>query len=371
MQWAELFSPEIQEALQDGVTNGFAKRKASRALGQATEGLALLAGAWVYRQSRGDKYKYYENPTDERDEKGHEMVEDLRNYQPFVSYLAAAELIDATQKGKSFKDMPYSTNEKFDMLLGIRRLTEVGLFAGTDISRALGSGDPQQIHRALGTPFGQFVASFFIPLRAIKDMMAIVNPENAEQDDVEYEELTGPLRANLPKELLPASAELPGRIDYTTGEEIKTYLPWARQITGITKRGISPIQRLILSTPGLSERELVGDHGSREANQLVAKTIGTLLSTSLDKDKTFGDFLADTFTEMELSPQMQKLLVQGFFTTLREKSKDVAKKLRPELFLKEEQSAKAPAPMKEMVEEMADTLLGILRTQGVSPQPTQ
>jgi hypothetical protein len=371
--WTKLFSPEIREALTNANKDGLASVQASRAFGKAAEGNFLMSAAWTMKQLwQPEGFKYYELDTGEKGTGGHSLVLDARNYQPFVPYLALAHMIDAVQKGKNLKDLPYTTNEWADMLLSIRRLSEMGMFALPDIMDAAFKGDIEALHKDFGTVAGQFAASFFLPFKTLKDVSSAWDEDAANQPDIEGQELTGPLRANIPTMLLSESAELPTRVDYTTGNPMKSDRPWVRQMSGMTLREKTPLRGLIESTPGITERGFVGSYDTPEANRLVAESMGSLFGMELNPDsgETIGDLVTNVVKDMNLTPPMQKYLIQTIVAPMfRNLGVSLAKQLKPDLFIPNEILQGLPSYAKEPAQDMIQQILGQLRAKGVIDQP--
>lgn len=367
--WFELFNPKFREILTSGADNGFASLEAARTLGRATEGLLLFSGAYAVRTSpfAGPKYwdlKVGQNPD------GSAKYEDLRNYDPFGKYLAAADIFDRVTKGQSLEDLPYSLNEKIDMAAGIRRLTEIPLFSVTDIARGFNNSFDEG-WRALSKPAGQYFGGFFRPFSFIQDLYESQNPKEAVQRDTEYSEFTGPARQNIGF-ALPDKYKLPPRIDYTTGDPIPHESTGTSQL-GLTFRSSNPLKDVIANLPGLLESDLVGGYGSQEADALVARSMGTILGLEIQKGMPLRNLIAEIFNSglSETTPQFKASIMKTVFKLLRGSSVNLAKTLRPDLYMKEDIKKSAPDFAQETVGDIIAKILGELRAAGAIPQPAQ
>lgn len=369
----ELFNPEFRKALMGGIDDGFAQRNAARVLGRATEGMLLLGGAFAWRTRENAEPKYYEVDTGVVDDDGKMLRENVLNYQPFGSYLFAAELLKAVKEGTDFTDLPLSVNEWSEAVVNVRRLTDVPIFAIPDVARAMASGDRRQIQRAIGSVVGQLGGSFFIPARGLQELYeGAVGSEEVTQADVSYEEWTGPMRANLDI-LLPKDWRLPARVDPTTGDEVVIKHPLFGQLTGAVLKPTTKFKDLLAGTPRIQLSDLTGSHGNAEADRLVAQLTGGILSLPADKSNktTLGDVMADITTGMNLTPDAQEYVVREvLFPPVRTAATDLAKKIRPDLFVKESILAKTPKPGRGLATSIIDQVLGGLRGTGEIPQPS-
>jgi DNA-binding ferritin-like protein (Dps family) len=353
--WFNLFNKEFRDALFNGAENGFASRQAARQLSQATSGLVMLNAAWLIRNdpdAAGPKYYQFRTPggRDARGD-GQDQFIDIRSFQPFSSYAFIADIMKSVQDGTPLN---VTANEFTDAIFGIRRVAEMPAFAVVDYLRGLNSDDPATALTALKTPVGQYLGGFFVPFRAIKDLSAALgDKEDAKQVDVQGQELTGPIRANLPG----GTHGLPERVDPFTGQPQKTEHPLLRQLLGQNVTYAGKLEQMVAGTPGMSVSEMIGNHGSPEADNLVAAKLGQTLSLKVG-DKTVGDVIAE---KLEATPLTARKLVLGeMFRGLRQSAMAAAKAENPNAFIPGLIKRNLPGEMREPVRK-------IVRDQGLTP----
>lgn len=67
-----------------------------------------------------------------------------------------------------------------------------------------------------------------------------------------------------------------------------------------------------MSTPGLEMGDLLGQHGSPEANRLVAEEMGKLFTTKIGK-QSIGDYLATSLQHQNLTPEGRRMIIQWIY----------------------------------------------------------
>jgi len=338
-----MFEKSFRDDLFSGADNAWKSRQAARQLGQATSGLVMMNAAWILRNSEIAGPKYYQIATT-KNAQGIQEFDDQRAYQPFTSYLFLAEAVKSIQTNQPLN---MDANEMMDALVGIRRIGEVPAFALADIMRSLNSSDPAVVERAIKTPAGQYFSSFFTPLNTLKDMGAAAGVDDwGIMKDVKGQELTGPAQANIP------GSNLPQRMDFTTGTPIASEHPVLRQLLGRSRSAMNDMRQLIASTPDIMPSKLVGDYKNAEADNLVAKHMGSLLSMPSKEGSSMGDMLASKIKGMNLSPVMQKQAIEEMFKGLREAAVARAQQENPRVFV-EHMISNLPTPIQEAARKLA------------------
>lgn len=338
--WFNMFSKEFRDQLFAGANQGFASRQAARTLGEATMGGLMLNAAWVIRNSAIGGPKYYQVKSTANPLTGHladeQEYDDMRPWSPFDKMLFLADVMKSAQLGAEINLTP---NEWIDALTGVRRLSEVPVFALTDILRSTRSSDPQTVNAAIKTPIGQWFSAFFVPMHTIREIYGgtIGDIGNLTARDVSGQELTGPTRAAF-----PGPTDLPPRVDPFTGKERIAEHPLMRQILGTTRTRTTALQRLVLNTPDITVSDLVGEHYDPRANQLVARNIGTVLSTPIEGKDTLGDMIAEALGSQPLTPLERKERLREVFTAIREEARTAAESESPNLFIEYNIKSKLP-----------------------------
>lgn len=351
--WFNLFSPKFRDVLMQGAEGGFASAEAARALGRATGGLFLLNGAWVIRNSESAGPKYYQiNAGHAAEDPAETRLRDLRSEQPFASYLFVADQIHRAKN-----DLPnnLTPNEFADALIGVRRLGEMPLFAAMDVLRSVKSDDPESLIRALKTPAGQYLSSFFTPLHTLRELgggvadlagvQSTAVTEAKAMRDVQSQELTGPTRSIIEPTLAPTglTQTLPKRYDPYTGKPYTQEHPFLRQLFGQTLSDVTKFQSMMYQFPSLSLPQVIGDQGHPVANNLVAKHMGQILKFRAPDGRYVGDVLAEQIEAMNLPFEAKKLKVKELLTALRDIALPVAQAENPKAFVNKYLDSKFPA----------------------------
>lgn len=199
-------------------------------LADATTGTMMLAGAIALQQAGTRGGKWYQIQL------GDQQV-DLRAYAPFSNYMFVADVLDVTAEmggkvldGKGLKQAlvdsgRYTTNDVVQGVLGMNRIAGTGLIF-TDI---LTQGSMDRKLDMLANFAAQYVGSFTVPFRTLKDGVAAFSQEESKLRDVR-EDLLGPAKSNIPglSQTLP---EKPSPIETTIPQ---TEHPLLRQLSGLS-----------------------------------------------------------------------------------------------------------------------------------------
>ena len=367
----DMFNSEFRDKLMAGAEGGFASREAARALGQATSGAMMLGGAFTLRTSPWAGPKYYQvlDPN-RKGPNGEPVYNDMRSWQPFSTYAFLGEVIKKIQSGNHNWNL--DPNEWTDALAGVRRISEVPLFAIPDIMRSLKSDDQTTVMKAVATPAGQWLGSFFTPFKALQDLYGGMTEgldahgvpiptgikeaakEALVQRDVQGQEFTGPLRANIPgfmtKLGVPESLtekSLPPRISATTGQPQQSEYPLLRQFFGASLKPMPALDRLIADTPDVGLESMIKNK-TPEGRTLVKQELGKILQMPVGND-TFGNKFAEEIMKENLNPDMQSLLVKKFFEDVHKHAVESAQKLDPKAFFEDEIHQKVPGFLRDAV----------------------
>ena len=115
---------------------------------------------------------------------------------------------------------------------------------------------------------------------------------------------------------------------------------------------MNDMRQLVSSTPDISPANLVGNYQNAEADNLVAKHMGSLLSLPSKEGSSMGDMLASKIRGMNLSPVMQKQAIEEVFKGLREAAVARAQQENPRVFI-EHMIHGLPAPIQEAAKRLA------------------
>lgn len=339
--WFNLFSPKFRDVLMQGADGGFASADAARALGRATNGLMMLNAAWVLENSelRGPKY-YYLKSGNKATDSDEEQYIDIRPWQPFATYKFLANQIF---NAKNNQPNTTNSNEYIDAMIGVRRLGELPVFAALDAARAINRDDPNSLVRALATPTGQFLSSFFTPLHTLRelggglaDQLGTSTPVGSTLHtftkntkalrDVETQELTGPTRQII------APSTLPIRYDPMTGKPYTQEHPFKRQLMGMAIKDLTKFESYLYEFPGISINDVIGNQGHPIANELVAKHFGEFLKRRVGSGDTIGDILYDRFKNSPGDQAKKKEDLKSVIQVIRDYAVEQAIKENPKAF---------------------------------------
>lgn len=336
-----VFSKDFREELLASAANPKGMSKpAVQKLAKGMSGLVMYAGASFIRQNpelAGPKYYQIRAG---KDKDGNEILEDLRAYQPFTSFLFFEEVVHKLSKGERPN---ISAAELLDATTGIRRVTEVPMFGIVDVIRSIDASSPDAFINALKPFIGQAVAAPFVPLRMMSDALNAVGVESAgNYKDTEGNELLGPAVETIPG----VRNILPNRPDPYTGLPGSTQFPAQRQLLGRSLRSVTPLDMAVQES-GLSLGDLLGNFDNPEANRMVTERIGKMLAHPVG-DSTFnarlGDLISNKLSDKPI--EYRREFIKKIFTTLRAEAKTSAFAENPIIFM-EDMIRNAPEPLRE------------------------
>jgi hypothetical protein len=272
-----LFKPDKAGKVKFDVNS----KEIANILSKATVGSAMWYGAWNLRQSHGGD-KWYEIKTGETEE-GKDKIIDMRAYAPITSFLFLAAITEDYIKGTN-KIQP---GEIAKQLIGLNRISGSGV-ALFDILR---HRDPESTKNVVAQVAGQYLGSFSVPLRQLRDALS-TSPEESILRDTRENPLWAPFVNNLPvlsqllnpafspfegvKGLDPRSAEFEeqSKIDTAAIKFFNTIpVPIGRQIFGISLRHKDVVQkevdRLDVNKAGIYPRT-----GVKKADRLIVGYTG-------------------------------------------------------------------------------------------------
>ena len=322
--WLQIFNPEFRKTLMSASNEGLASRNAARSLGQATSGMALLNAGWALRSSEHAGPKYYQVWTGKYDEQGSKVYDDYRAYAPPVGALFLADVAKSIHSGTPLN---MTNDEILDGLTGVRAIAETPMFGFAESLLQLDAKDPDLRSKILRAPLGREFSAFFVPVQQVQEVLGIgvaayeramgktpeLSQELLAQRNVYGRELTGPIASKIPG----LSSQIPKRVDPFTGGSRLEEVPSKRIIAGITSQSLTKFQELVTETPGINLGSLVSGHYTAEANNLVAKHLGSLLNRKGPGDVPIGDYIATRVREARLRPADQEDMLRRVLNIFR------------------------------------------------------
>ena len=335
LQATQLFNKEFRDTLFKASNGELAQREAAMVMAKAVSGTVSFGAALAARALPGAQdYKYYQVP------KGDGEVVDVRGFQPFSSYLFYADMARALADGRTHP-ANLTPNEVADAIAGIRNMGDVPIFAIDDIMRRMDNSDPTSWTGALARLGGRKLGIFLTPMQTILDAGAATGADKAlfgqdwaTQKDTGPDPLLGPLQSRIPgaRDLL-----LPRSDPFASGPA-KNDNPGLKQL-GVTIQALRPLEQLTQRL-GIGPAEMVGQYDNPEANNLVAKHMGEILSMKNKDGVTAGDAIAKAVTSKVDSqgrqmpdPLMVDFLRKEILAPLRQQALQLAMAENRSLFM--------------------------------------
>lgn len=249
--------------LSDAERKAFAAGDVAK-VSKAVIGSAMFGAAMMFRNSDYAGEKWYEAVNDKGE------VKDLRPFNPFASYLFAADVLKKWKDGTLYK---FTGNDIAQGLLSVNMRAGTGLYI---LDNALGlmskSADEQKLSQK-GMEFaGDFLSGFVTPLTTFRDAYDEITQGQSTLKDTRQEPLLGPLKSRIPgvSHGMP-DAELPTR----EGPKVTPH-PLLRQVTGLSESGPKNSFEKELDRLGFDRREVLGSTGDRELDTQYARAMGML-----------------------------------------------------------------------------------------------
>jgi len=311
-------------------------------IARASEGIVMVSLAHMIRNSPMAGPKYYQLKVGQ-DAEGTDLFMDLRPYQPFAQVAFLTEAFKAVGEGK----MPNLTAaEMTDAMIGVRRMSEMPIFAVPDLIRSVESSTPEAFFKSIKTLIGQPLAAPFTPMKTIVDGMAAMGiTENPELKDVAGNELLGPLMAATPggRDVL-----VPPRINPITGKPMVSEHPGLRQLAGLSIQKLTPLEQTIRGAK-ISGRTISGEYYNPDANRLVDELIGKILSRETG-GRTVGDAINQAVLQRtgDMPIEYRREMLRQVFAQVRKAAVMQARTIDNSLFRDYDIRTKVPEPFRPM-----------------------
>lgn len=325
----KLMSPTWKKNYLEGLNAGFKTLEQQRVFAKTVSGMNMFFAANALLDGpEHEGLKYYQIRTGETDKNGNPIIEDLRAYQPFISYAFLADAYRAMEKGRWFPEN-LTPSEIVDALAGVRNLGEVPMFAIGDLIRANEAKDPETQTRMVEKMIGQAISMPTIPLRTITDLLAAMRGEPVKTKDIKGDGLLGPTVSNIPG----LREKLPNSPDPIKGGELESEFTAQRQILGESLRGMNSMEYL-LGKVGMQMNDVVASYGDPVAERLVRKHMGTIMSLKNGDGKPLSALLAEDLMGQEMPDSLRRDMLRQFFSEIRASAVDAARAENPSVFLK-------------------------------------
>ncbi len=357
---AKIASPKFMKMMAETAADPtkLVNPQSVRSFERAHTGAALWAAAhYIHNDKDLSGPKYYQMNLGP-DEDGNNVYADLRPYNPFVQFMFIEHTMKSVLKGETPN---LTAAELTEALLGLRRLSEVPIFAFPDIIRQVDSSSPDAFANSLKPLLGQWMAGAFTPFRMFGDIAGAMGVEEAvHHKDMAGNELTGPTIGQIPilREVLP------DRVDPFTGKPSGQEHPGVR-LLGPNLHHATTLEQEISKT-GMPLNDLLGNYADPEADRLVRKHLGQMLGTRLNNGKLLANELGEAIRNATSgqSIEVHKTVIRELYTQLREEAKAKAMAENPYAFIENEirQRPEAERPMlRELVKQYEPKKVELMR----------
>lgn len=326
-------SPAERKAFADGNVEKVSK---------AVIGSAMFGAAMMFRNSEYAGEKWYEAVNDKGE------VKDLRPFNPFASYLFAADVLKKWKDGNLYK---LTGNDIAQGFLSVNMRAGTGLYI---LDNALGmmskSADESKLSQKAMEFGGDFLAGFVTPLTTFRDAYDEITQGQSTLKDTRQEPLLGPTKSRLPvvSQSMP-DVELPTR----EGPKVTPH-PLLRQVTGLSESGPKNSFEKELDRLGFDRREILPSTGDREIDTKYSKAMGAVLGpSSMDDILGFAvEGQVPTGSYAKLSDSMKGYIIHEALGKVRhEVHTAINEGLPPEKQLKME-IHKQPPRLRYLLEEL-------------------
>ena len=228
---------------------------------KAVIGSAMFGAAAMFRNSEYAGEKWYEAV----DSKG--KVYDLRPFNPFASYLFAADVLKKQKDGTLYK---LTGSDVAQGLLSSNMRAGTGLYLLDSAINLISQSSDEKKLATKGAEFaGDFLSGFFTPLNVLRDAYDQITEGQAIVRDTRQEFL-GPIKSRLPG----VSQSLP-EAEFATREGPKVYEdPLLRQVTGVSQSGPKTSVEKELDRLGFERREVLPATGDKETDREYTRAMG-------------------------------------------------------------------------------------------------
>lgn len=261
MKFQYEYSPMgILSYLSEAERAAFAKGDVSK-VSKAIIGSGMFGAAMLARNDQHAGEKWYEYVKDDG------SVVDLRPFNPFASYLFAADLLKKQREGTLYK---LSADDVAQGLLSVNMRAGTGLYL---LDNALNmfskTADEKKLSTKAGELSADFLAGFLTPLAPFRDAYDQITQGQTLARDTR-QEFAGPLKSQIPG----VSQTLPVKESPTREGPMVTVNPGLRQVTGMTVHGPKNDFEKELDRLGFTGRDVLPSSGDKEIDRKYAEGMG-------------------------------------------------------------------------------------------------
>ncbi|MDY6974170.1 MAG: hypothetical protein SV775_17925, partial [Thermodesulfobacteriota bacterium] len=269
-------------------------KDAYESMAKATTGTFMLGLALQVRQSEYAGEKWYQIKTGKKTPEGRDRYIDVRAFAPFSSYLFLSE---AMLQWAGAKPSSLTGHDVAQGIIGINRISGTGLVL-LDVLRTESIDTSEKM---LSRFAGEYLGGFSVGARSVKDLLAVVNPNEAKVSATRERPLSGPFMENIPKETTKAFGyDIPEAERLTRSGGYTRLNTGLRQVTGITMTDKTPLEQEI---DRLGLRRLYPKTGDPALDRKILAQINTKIETDISE-------LVQSAEYMTLSDVSKKALIR-------------------------------------------------------------
>ena len=303
--FAKALSPKSMRALASGNPEEFARAASRAMIGTGFMGTAMeIRSGGLGPIKPGEKW--YELQIGDK-------TIDTRTLAPFSSYLLMAE---AMLNPDNLQAADWTS-----AAVGLNRVSGTGLV----LVDAIRAKDPTLSGEAVKKWLAQYISSFTVPMRTVKDFYSAIDPEAAIYRDTRGEsigeEVLHSTLTNIPEaDQLMAGARSPLREGDLITEPVNVFGlevpgPVFRQLTGLTLKRKNRVEKEVdkLGFDGRTYRPKTGvKEADRRVSEVMAKTVTTVLPTTV----------INRLWYQKLTKAQKRLVLSELFKEIKAQSRD-------------------------------------------------
>lgn len=307
----KLLSKEERAAVAKGET---------QTISRALIGTGMLLTAMQFRDSEyaGEKFYEFRLP-------GGEII-DMRPYNPFVSYLFVADVVQRAQSGTlsslTVKDIAMG-------LLSTNIRAGAGLYIVDNIIENFAGVDTSEKGLQAGKGLaGSVLSGFLVPIQQLRDVYVdLTNWLGSGQESIIRDTKDAPFSGPFLEKIPFATRDFPEVESPTREEPIRRFMPTVKQVTGLgIKEPKNPAERE-LDRLGFARGEISPSTGNPEADRLINKHLGPMV------EQVASAFVETDFYQ-DATNEVKGGLLREVMLGLRHQAVNAARQENPELMLK-------------------------------------
>ncbi len=303
-------------------------------------GMAMFHTAMEIRESQAPDMRWYQYDPQNgpmagvADSMGIKKGEylDLRAFNPFASYLFAADLV------KRFRDGTMESLDAKDIVMGIASTNlraGAGLYVVDKFLNSIVDGnierpeDMQAAFAAIGEAtegyLGATWSGMLVPAQQVTDLYdsykEFTTGEKSVVKDTSEEDFAGPMKRRL-----PGAAETLPEVELATREAPPVReKPWMRQLFGMTVKSAKNPAEKVFDEIGYTKSDILPSTGVEAWDRAVAREMGPMVERQVSQ-------LAENDNFKAMSSNQKDIILEPVLNKIRKAARRQAGKRHPELY---------------------------------------